>query len=293
MSRSVYRRHIKSTNVRMKKAKRVATAIFMATAWRVAPMVVRMIVSNTFFTPRRRPLSEAQMSAMEKAERFRLQVHDKSVACWKWGQGPSILLAHGWNGKGVDFHRFIEPISAAGYSAIAFDAPGHGDSEGRTSSYFQFTDTVRAVLNSEKGKSLCGIVAHSVGGSAAINAVDKEGLCVKMVLVAPALKLKEMLYGIFDRYGIPGEIYRSMIADYERRYGYDLERDNPYDLAGRIQSEVLIVQDEYDELVSFRDAERLAGEQPHVSLFATKGLGHNGIMLDSAAIDKAIAFLCK
>jgi alpha-beta hydrolase superfamily lysophospholipase len=177
----------------MLKMKQGATLLLIGFMWRWVAGLTRRYLFNQFFSPDRYPLSAAQRRILEKGERFSIQVNEKTVKCWKWGSGPAILFAHGWNGRGIHFHHFFERLLTNGYSAIAFDAPAHGESEGRTTNYFELTDTVRAILRSNYGANINGAVAHSLGGAAVINAWAKEGCALKMVLIAPALKLKECM----------------------------------------------------------------------------------------------------
>jgi alpha-beta hydrolase superfamily lysophospholipase len=95
-----------------------------------------------------------------------------------------------WSGRGIQFHRFIEPLVKAGYTAIAFDGPAHGSSDGRNTSYFEFTDVVRAFFDPELGLHIRGVVAHSFGAAAAINGLARQTDSPETVLIAPALMLR-------------------------------------------------------------------------------------------------------
>ena len=50
-----------------------------------------------------------------------------------WGAGPSVLLVHGWEGRGAQLGALVDPLVAAGYRVVALDGPAHGDSPGRLS----------------------------------------------------------------------------------------------------------------------------------------------------------------
>jgi alpha-beta hydrolase superfamily lysophospholipase len=51
-----------------------------------------------------------------------------------------------------------------GYEVIAFDAPAHGDSSGKTANAFQYRDAIKAVY--EKFGPMHSFIAHSFGGLA-------------------------------------------------------------------------------------------------------------------------------
>ena len=93
---------------------------------------------------------------------FRIRIGSDTVQGWQWGRGPAVLFVHGWNGRAGHFAPLVGPLLDAGFS-VAADTPRHGPSSGRTSSYFQFTDAVRALLRTGSGTRLHGLVGHSTG----------------------------------------------------------------------------------------------------------------------------------
>src|SRR6185369_10241160 len=68
------------------------------------------------------------------------------LATWRWGEGPPVLLVHGWGGHAGRLSRFVSPLVEAGFSAVAFDAPGHGASPARLCSLQDFIRAGAAVL---------------------------------------------------------------------------------------------------------------------------------------------------
>jgi len=52
---------------------------------------------------------------------------------------------HGWGGRSDQLAAFVPPLLAAGFSVVAPDAPGHGDSTGGASSVLAFADALEAV----------------------------------------------------------------------------------------------------------------------------------------------------
>ncbi|MFP2912939.1 hypothetical protein ACLESD_49620, partial [Pyxidicoccus sp. 3LFB2] len=49
------------------------------------------------------------------------------VAVWSWGEGPRVLLVHGWSGYGGQLTAFVAPLVEAGFSVVAGTTRrGHG-----------------------------------------------------------------------------------------------------------------------------------------------------------------------
>ena len=51
--------------------------------------------------------------------------------CWNKGKATKVLILHGFSSSAAKFHHFILPLIEKGYEVIAFDAPAHGNSEGK------------------------------------------------------------------------------------------------------------------------------------------------------------------
>ena len=278
------------TNVRLSNLVRRAVHGILNVVWRYVPGLTESMVKKFFFTPHPYKVTLEERNYLENAKPFQITVHNKAIRCWQWGSGPVVLLAHGWNGRGIQLHHFIEPLIREGYSVIAYDAPGHGESQGKTSSYFEFTDTIRMLLNSSNGHNVKGVIAHSLGASATVNSIVKEDKPLDVVLIAPALRLAEVLYHDFDHVGIPRPIYQDLIKEYEDEFGYDMQRDNPSNLLSEIESKILIVHDRNDPTIPYVDSEELSDKSQNIQLLTTEGLGHKKILTDRSVIDAVMKY---
>jgi pimeloyl-ACP methyl ester carboxylesterase len=226
MAKDVIKTRSISTNVRNVKIRQRGLHLLLTVFWHLSPNATKNIILKKFFKPKSYALTPLEKQFLENGKAFHIHVHDKNIRCWKWGQGPGILFVHGWNGRGVNFAYFFNSFIDAGYSVYTYDAPAHGESEGQVTNYFELSDTVRSFLNPSRGFNIQGMIAYSIGGSAAINCISKEKPSIRTVLIAPALKLKELLFNAFHYHGVPEVVYRSLVADMQRYYGYDIHKDN-------------------------------------------------------------------
>jgi pimeloyl-ACP methyl ester carboxylesterase len=258
-----------------------------------APGLAQRTVERLFFTPGRYAASAAERRKLEQGERFEVRVHGKSIRGWRWGDGPGVLLLHGWSGRGIQLHRYIDPLVSAGWAAIAIDGPAHGESEGRRTSYFELTDVVRTFIAPRLGLRIGGIVAHSFGAAAAVNALAHEKAAVKTVLLAPALALRETVVGTMDRYGIPPRVYEKIIAAYEDRFGYSLERDNPKRHLEDLRAPALVIHDRDDPVIPYAESEAACRSSRTAALMTTSGLGHRKIMADPAVVEAGVSHLLR
>ena len=105
------------------------------------------------------------------------------LQAWEWGEGPTILLVHGWDGRGSQLGAFIQPLVDSGHRVVTFDSRGHGDSFGNRASLVSFADAITALVR--HFGPLAGIVAHSFGAAATLYAL-RSGLNVpRLVFVGP------------------------------------------------------------------------------------------------------------
>ncbi|HAY37891.1 MAG TPA: hypothetical protein DCY53_00265 [Desulfobacteraceae bacterium] len=280
-----------STNVRYIKARQRGTLVLLTAFWHLAPNATKNIVLNRFFKPISYALTPLERRFLENGTSFHIHVQDKNIRCWKWGRGPGILFVHGWNGRGVNFAYFFKPFIDAGYSIITYDAPAHGESDGQVTNYFELSDTVRSFFDPSQGYNIQGIIAYSIGASAAINCISKDNLSVDAVLIAPALKLKEILFNSFNHHGVPEIVYQSLVAEMERYYGYDVHQDNPDVLAKTISTKMLIVHDKDDRTIPYKDSKILSEKTDTIFLHTTEGLGHKRILRDNAVVDVITSYI--
>ena len=279
------------TNVRYIKARQKGTHLFLTAYWHLAPNATKNIILKRFFKPKSYAPTPLEQQFLENGTSFHIQVHDKDIRCWKWGQGPGILFVHGWNGRGINFAYFFKSFIDAGYSVITYDAPAHGESEGQVTNYFELSDTVRSFLDPSYGFNIQGIIAYSIGASAAINCMSKDKPSVDAVFIAPALKLKEILFNAFNYHGVPEFVYQSLVADMEGHYGYDVHQDNPDVLAKTISTKMLIVHDKDDRTIPYTDSKILSEKTDNVFLYTTEGLGHKRILRDNAVVDVITSYI--
>jgi hypothetical protein len=114
-----------------------------------------------------------------------------------------------------------------------------------------------------------------------------------MVLIAPALRLKDLLSTTFDSYGLPGPVYRTLIDEYGDRFGYDIRKDDPHLLLPAIRSGSLIIHDQGDRMVPYEDSRDLALAHPGMRFCTTCGLGHKRILQDGTVAWMALDFLAE
>ena len=134
-------------------------------------------------------------AVFEKAEKLHLKFENYHLVGYRWNhpQPKKALILHGFSSTIKKFDHFVMPLVKKGYEVIAFDAPAHGDSSGKTINGFQYRDTINAVY--EKFGPIHSFIAHSFGGLAL--SLFMQDLTYqdhkKIVLIAPATETDSAL----------------------------------------------------------------------------------------------------
>ena len=274
----------------------------------VSPAAAAALAMALFRRPPRHRDTEEERTALARAERLPVSLDGRLVAAWRWGQGPAVLLVHGWGSRGSRLVSFVAPLTEAGYSVVAFDAPGHGASAGRLSSLPQFISVIQAVArelgdNGESGSgcrsagpvpaTFSGIVAHSMGAAATTLAMSRGLRAGRVVFLAPAVDPIGYTERFAEMVGLTPDILDRMRRSIERRFGQswdDLEVLRP---AATMTAPLLVFHDRDDRDVEWSNGQAIAGAWPGAELVTTTGLGHRRIVHDPAVVSRAVAFLAE
>jgi pimeloyl-ACP methyl ester carboxylesterase len=239
------------------------------------------------------------MKAGAPGDIFKVTFQGREVVAEAWGEGPVVYLMHGWGGRRAQLDALVEPLLWAGHRVIAFDAPGHGDSEpgvfgsGR-GLLTEFSGALEAV--SAVGGPAHAVVAHS-GGAAAVTLAILDGLKVdRVVLVAPMADPGPYTYEFAQALGFGERIRSGFVRRLERRVGRpmaDFEVPRRLKATALPMPPALIVHDRLDKEVHFSDGQTLAAAWPGAELLATEGLGHRRIMRDPAVIGRVVGHVAR
>jgi pimeloyl-ACP methyl ester carboxylesterase len=290
----------KSTTVRAKKlialcAVRTAFGILEV----VAPGPGARWAERIWLTVPKRPWLPKTPVAVSAGEPFAMTVRRSTVRGTVWGaEGPVVYLVHGWGGVAEQLDAFVEPLLAAGFRVVSFDAPGHGKSTqsslagpGR-STLPEFSESLSSAV--DRFGEAHAVIAHSFGAAAVVLAV-LDGLPVgRVAVVAPASDPIGFSYDFAKMLGFRERIRTGFLRVLEKRVGMSMEA---FDIPQRMQTAdltalppMLIVHDLGDREVPVANGDRLAKLWPGAELDTWTSLGHFRILTDPDVVRKVTAF---
>lgn len=250
--------------------------------------------ARLWFTPWPVPVSdralEKQARWLEGAERLSFPTRDgHRLDGFATGDGPVVLLVHGWGEWAANLGAFIEPLRAAGYRVAGFDLPAHGDSSGTQTDALVNAAAIRDAADFLGG--VHAVVAHSMGAHGTTLALHQGLEANAVALLAPAVRL----YGVDDfgkMFRLPESAVRGLQATIERRYGRSVWDDLSADrLAVDLDTPALIVHDSDDDQISADQGRALADAWKDSRMVETEGLGHGRIIRDESVIEMVVGFL--
>ena len=254
---------------------------------RISPSVVGRLAFQLFCTPFRYAEPPRETEVLRQAERFAISFQDIQLAAYSWGQGPTVLLVHGWSGRGSQLGAFVEPLVAAGHRVVAFDLPAHGRTPGRQTNALVATEAVLRV--GEAIGPLHGVVAHSFGALCTTLAL-RDGLAAgRVAYVAPASGASQAISGFSRQFVLSWPAEWGLRGEMERRFGSEVwPRFSARVCAPRLRVPALVLHDLDDVEVPYREGQLLAHSWPGARLVTTAGLGHRRILRDERVIGETV-----
>ena len=257
----------------------------------VAPGVAARWAEAIFCRPPRNEPRPKEEAFLATGTRHTVRCEDHDLAVWGWGQGPAVVLTHGWGSRAGRFGALAMALVDAGFRVVLFDAPAHGASMGTQASLPQFARALRAVADAVG--PVYGLVGHSLGG-AAVSLAIVQGLRVgRAVLLAPPADVILFSHAFAEHIRLPLRAHDVMRRNLEHRLQIKWEELHIPTLARGMSAPALIVHDRDDEDVPFAHGEEIARAWPGAEFMPTSGLGHRLMVKDPEVIRRTAAFLAE
>jgi pimeloyl-ACP methyl ester carboxylesterase len=259
---------------------------------RAAPGIAARRAYRLWFQTRRFGEPPRETGWLNDAQQEYIEHPAGPLAATIWGKDnrPTVLLLHGWNGRGSQMGAFAGPLVDAGYRVVAYDLPAHGRSPGNSTNLFEVIDTLRHVAG--MFTPVRAIVAHSFGAVSAIMAAH-EGLPVeRLVCISPPNSLRFMLERFGRILAIPPRAQAALARRIETNFGNNVwERVSMDHLVATLRVPGLVVHDEQDYDVAISEGDAIARSWPKAQLVRTRGLGHRRILRDTKVVRTVVGFI--
>jgi pimeloyl-ACP methyl ester carboxylesterase len=280
----------------MKLAQKIAIGYLRARLNMVAvvsPAKAAGLAFKLFGTPQYKSKKTAP-DIFKTSVRQVFKLHGKKVTGFRFNhpQPKKLLILHGFESSCYNFDHFINPAIKQGYEVLAFDAPAHGQSEGKTLSLPVYIDMIRKIV--ELYGPVNAFIGHSFGGLAIAHYLEtvKHDHHTKVVLIAPATETTTAIDSFFRFLQLNDAVrmeFENLIYERsgERPVHFSIKRSMK-----NIKASVLWIHDEDDMVTPLNDLMPLMEKKlPNIEFMITNGLGHRRIYRDMEVKKKVFSFL--
>ena len=237
----------------------------------MAPLALRL-----FLTPFSMKQHSKEKEQMKHAKKVFLEHRNHRIAVYDWGgNGPKILLVHGWSGRGTQMGSLALWLRDRGYHPISFDAPGHGKSSGNTCSLLAFSETINFL---QEEYHMVMAIGHSLGGASLILSQSMGQRFFQMATIAAPSSVADAMTQFGKKLGWSAHLLATTMEYTENKFNTTLESVSAASLSQTIWCDGLIIHDENDDQVSLKNAEFIHQGWKNSKLYITHQLGHFKIL---------------
>ena len=236
-------------------------------------------------TPKRRARPRIA-EPLRAAQDIELETPAGKIAAWRLGEGPAVLLVHGWQDDNSLWSPLIQALADLGIASVAFDLPGHGFSHGDQCRPMLAAEALKAVA-AELGP-IDAVVTHSFGGPVTGYALQNGFSARRIVMVAPPRGRNQRWFNLAEERGISADVVHRARELYAAEAGLNAAFDLA-EIASPIETLVLHSMD--DDAVEWENGEAIAEAWPNAEFVLCDGLGHRMIAQDRSVIERIVDFV--
>ncbi|MBI3898774.1 MAG: alpha/beta fold hydrolase [Gammaproteobacteria bacterium] len=256
----------------------------------MAPASTARLANYLWFRPQRHNPPAREEVLLLEARCYPLRHAGKQISVYAWGTGPTVLLVHGWSGRGAQLGEFVQPLVDNGYRVVAFDAPAHGRSTGEETTLPEISDLIQRIA--QEFAPAHAVIAHSFGVACALYALRTHAFAQRFVAIGAPATLDDLLRVFAAELALPTSVVTNVRQLIAQRFGADAwDRFSPQVMARQMTMPALIVHDTDDRDIPWQGGAALANAWPQAQFLRTDGLSHRRLLRDADVIARIVHFI--
>ena len=212
---------------------------------------------------------------------------------------PTLILMHGWGRNLERMLPYIRKLHPMGYNLVAFDARNHGRSSPiKHPTVGTFSEDILATVDYVSKSNLVsskdiGVIGHSIGGGAAINAAGMDKRIKSVITVGAIAHPIDEMKVEFQKRHIPNFIPWLIFKYMQFRYGLDFDKLAPVNKIPNAEAKILLIHGDEDTIVPLVQGQMLekAGNPEKTHLWIMPGKGHSDCETSPRFWEKVATFL--
>lgn len=256
----------------------------------IHPKKASRLAYKFFSEPRDgRLVKEMLPDILKEAEAEMIAHNDFLFQMYTWpGNDTKVLLVHGWESNASRWEQFFPYLKKAGCTIIALDAPAHGLSSGVEFTMPLYAEFINVVVQRFRPQYLVG---HSVGGATSLyfQSHYPNDYIKKMVILGAPCDLETLLTNYKGMLSLNSNVFQLLEKHFFEHYRIKTKEFSGSIFASKIKVKGLIAHDIKDEVVSFKEGEKIANAWANADFIVTEGMGHS--MHSDALYTRIYSFL--
>lgn len=228
-----------------------------------------------FSTPQKGKILPDQEYFLEEAEDENIYIDGNHIQTYRWpSMGETILLVHGWDSNSHRWKTLIERLHQENYNIIAFDAPAHGHSSGKTLNVPLYAACLQKIVALYRPNYIMG---HSVGGMTTIFHQFKypNPEIEKLIVLAPPTELAVIMEGYQKTLKLSDTFMDALSQYFKDKFGFYFEEFSIAEFAKQLTHPGLLIHDKYDDIAPYSGAEKIQKNWKDVKFVTTENFGHS------------------
>ena len=218
----------------------------------------------------------------------------------------TIICAHGWEGRGTNFYKFISKLLEKGFRVLAIDYPMHGNTPGTESGCHVFGFALNCVIYYTKEPII--LLAHSLSNEAAsinyyISDEQTRNKIKGFVGISVLDKITDCITDFGKMSGLDDYTTNIFLKKNSEKFGMDFDFFVLSEAIKNFNYPCLIVHDENDKEVPIKCAIITSKNIPEKfqtykiedkefpCFYKTTGLGHRRILRDDNVVNDIVNFI--
>lgn len=229
-----------------------------------------------FSSPRRGSIQEHHHAFLASATKFTFECDGNRLQAYRWGTGKKVVLfLHGWQSQTFRWKKYIEALTPDEFTMYAFDAPGHGFSQGRYLNLPIYSNAIEEFIR--QVEPIHTIVGHSLGSFAVLHSWYRlNGLPVKqLVILGTPGEARDFVRDYQNALGLSSRAIRAIRNGFKEIARHLPEYYSAPKFAMAMNIPGLIIHDLHDKEAPHQYALEINKSWKNSRLVSTQGLGHN------------------
>lgn len=243
---------------------------------------------QAFFSPSQYEVKPKDREVIAQGDNYRLPFDGGELEVTTWGNGPAVLLVHGWGGARTQMTGFVNPLLVAGYRVVAFDQPAHGESDGQMTNILEIAPTMDSIAKREGPFE--AVIAHSFGTLVTSYVLVERDFPppARLIYLGSFNRLLDSLPRFQVLSGLSDPVMDGLRDMIYANFGKEvLDAIWNEKMTQHIDIPALMFHDKADNVTPIEDSRAIARVWKSARLIETDGLGHRGA-LQSAEVHRQV-----